>query len=271
MRIDAVRSGISSGYSQPIWLTQKAPAVNANPTEDYYTPQVRTPYETTQKQENPSRHAIKVANFPRENMDLWEDIKKQYKIELVNTVEARFSREEMVIIDQTLGEVPLSHLIGVASIIKCFSPGLNMELMLTRANGRMILGAYQKVKKQMMIFRDCPLHELRRTVLHEIGHAVHSYCVTPAQILDIAKQAGWILKEFQPTFMAQNTFYPMILQEKQAQETTWTQAGMIFSENELRKKRTLDGRYELHAPDTKKTIPAYQNPLETFASWYEQK
>jgi hypothetical protein len=264
-----------SNVAWPIWTSGKPVPKEASGSEsrglkDYYTPQLRVQYQTLQQTESPRQQAIVAANISAANMELWKQIKKQYGIELINTVEARFKREEMEIIFNTLGEVPAEDLKGVTSIVKCISLGLEMELLHARANGKTVYGAYDKAHCRVFIFETCGLAELRKTVLHEIGHAVHSYKVSPAVVLKTARKAGWQLRQFGAGFLNGNPAYPVILKEFPVGAPEWEEAYASFSEHELRQKRTLDGRFELAAPQSHQNIPAFKNPLETFACAYER-
>ncbi|MFA5928310.1 MAG: hypothetical protein WC838_03300, partial [Candidatus Margulisiibacteriota bacterium] len=156
-------------------------------------------------------------------------------------------------------------------MVKAYSLGLDMEMMLTKTNGKQVLGAYDKTHKRIYLFDGCDLDSMRQTLLHEIGHAVHSYCVDSKAILKTAKKAGWQLKEFRSTFLADNTMYPIVLQARDADSKAWEDALQIFSERELKNKRTADGRYVLEAPAKYLNRLEYQNPLETFACMYEQQ
>jgi hypothetical protein len=287
MRINPINISISNAYYNPIrWVADKIRPqrpqtvannnakgphqVNTVVDDRYFKPQLVTPYQNTTTAK-PGQKSLAVANFAAENMDLWQAIKKTFGIELINTVEAAFSRPELEIIFQTLAAVPKKHLQGVKTIIKSYSLGLDLALMHTRATKRTVLGAYQKQQKQIYLFASCPLPELRKTLLHEIGHAVHSYCVSPATILKTAKKTGWQLKEFRPSFLADNTFYPIVLQTKPADAKAWEEALYTFSETEIKNKRTGDGKFVLEAPAAYRDHVAYQNPLETFACLYAQQ
>jgi len=236
-----------------------------------FRPNLNINYEkATSQPREAGQKSLLVANIAPQNIDIWKKIKKYFGIELINTVEACFNREEMQTIFNTLSEVPKQHLAGIESIIKSFSLGLEMELMHTKTHGKTILGAYQKGKKRIHLFKSCHISMMRKTLLHEIGHAVHSYCSSTRNILEIAKEAGWKLREFVKSFLAENTFYPMVYQEIPVTNDTWEAAYHRFSEQELRKMRTIDGRFQLESPSAQKNNLMYKNPLETFACLYEQ-
>ena len=279
LSINPVSVAISNGYYNPVRWTggsrPQAPAQNPQEgmsrvsisreaNEKLFTPELTTQYETT-KAPSEGQRSLAVANFVAGNMELWKKIKKTFGIELVNTVEACFQREEMEIIFKALGDVPKQHLIGILSNVKANGLGLEMEVMQVKTNGKTVLGAYDKKQKRVYIFESCPLSDLRSTLIHEIGHAVHSFCTTSKTILLTAKKAGWTLKEFRSSYLAGNTLYPIVLQACTADAGAWADACERFSETELKKKRTLDGRYVLEAPAGHKAQAAYLNPLETFA------
>lgn len=286
MRISPVNIAISNNSYNPVrWANggvrpqepaspaqdgQSRVSISRQANEKLFTPELTMQYETT-KTGTEGQRSLAVANFAASNMELWKKIKKTFGIELVNTVEACFQREEMEIIFKALGDVPKQHLAGILSIVKANGFGLELELMQVKTNGRTVLGAYDKKQKRMYIFESCPLSDLRSTVMHEIGHAVHSFCVTSKTILLTAKKAGWMLKEFRSSYLAGNTLYPIVLQAQPADASAWEDAFQIFSEAELKKKRTLDGRYVLEAPAQHKDKAAYINPLETFACLYERQ
>ena len=288
MRINPIHIGINNTYNPVRWIKgpvrpqagQTEPGanhvksgqqqVNHLVQERYFRPQLKTPYQTTTTA-SAGQKALAAANFAAANMDIWKKIKKSFGIELVNTVEAAFRREEMEIIMQTLAGVPRKHLAGIKSIVKARGLGLEMELMHAKTKGKTVLGAYQKTQQRIYIFESCPLFNLKQTLLHEIGHAVHSYCASPKTILKTARKAGWRLKEFRPSYLDNNAFYPIVLQEAPVNEASWEDAGFTFSEMEIKKKRTADGRYVLEAPVPYKDTPEYKNPLETFACLYERQ
>ncbi|MFA5928309.1 MAG: hypothetical protein WC838_03295, partial [Candidatus Margulisiibacteriota bacterium] len=100
MRINPVNIGISNSIYNPVRWVGSGPAPQASPgnvTDQYVRSQLVTPYETTNTA-NPGSKAIAVANFAAADMDIWKTIKKQFGIELINTVESRFSRKELELI-----------------------------------------------------------------------------------------------------------------------------------------------------------------------------
>ncbi|MFC1478796.1 hypothetical protein ACFL57_04990 [Candidatus Margulisiibacteriota bacterium] len=288
MRINAINIGISRSYYNPLRWAQVSTRpiggekndniqnsqhkVNHMVNEQYFRPEVTTPYQTTTTVE-PGKAALAVANFAPANMDLWKKIKKTFGIEMINTVEARFNRQELKIIFNTLAEVARrnpAHLIGIDSIVKSVSLGLNLELMHAKAKGKTVLGAYQKDQRRVYLFESCPMSKIRETMLHEIGHAVHSYNVSVKTIMKNIRKLGWKLQEYKQTFLANNTFYPIVLQPCPADNNTWHQAYSTFTESMLKRKRTFDGRFVLEAPKKYQGRPEFANPLETFACLYER-
>ncbi|MFH1429876.1 MAG: hypothetical protein ABIH39_09075 [Candidatus Margulisiibacteriota bacterium] len=288
MRINAVGIGINRSYYNPArWVPVFARPTGSEQTdniqngqhkvnhmvnEQLFRPELTTPYQTTTTTE-PGKAALAVANFSPANMDLWKQIKKTFGIEMIDTIEARFNREELKIVFNTLAEVARrnpSHLIGIDSIVKSFSLGLSLELMHAKANGKTVFGAYQKDQRRIYLFESCPLGNIRETLLHEIGHAVHSYNVSTKTIMKNIRKLGWTLQEYKQTFLANNTYYPIVLQACPADAHTWQQAYMAFTESMLKKKRTPDGRFVLEAPMRYKGRPEFANPLETFACLYER-
>lgn len=286
MRINPVNIAISNNYYNPVrWSngcvrpqttstnsqeSLNSVSISRQANEQLFTPELTMKYDTA-KAPSEGQRSLAIANFAASNMELWKKIKKTFGIELVNTTEASFQREEMEIIFKTLGDVPKQHLAGILSIVKANGFGLELELMQVKTNGKTVLGAYDKKQKRVYIFESCPLGDLRSTLLHEIGHAVHSFCVTSKTILLTAKKAGWALKEFRSSYLANNTLYPIVLQACIADDSAWNDAYSRFSESELKMKRTIDGRYVLEAPASHKDQEAYINPLETFACLYERQ
>ena len=281
MRINPISIGINNTRYNPVhWAnsrahsreTQAQQQVNkqqARVNEQLFQSKISTPYQTT-KPTTAGQKALAVANFTASNMDIWKAIKKAFNIEMIDTVEGKFNRDELIEIFKTLAKVPKKHLEGICSIVKSESLGLEMELMHAKANGRSVLGAYDKAHKRIYIFNACPKSLLRKTLLHEIGHAVHSYTVSIKAVIKSIRRAGWKLKEYRHSYLAGNAFYPLVLQAKPGNEVDWEEAYNTFSEYELKKKHTADGRFTLEAPIKFSKSPVYKNPLETFACLYER-
>ena len=201
-----------------------------------------------------------------------ELIDKEFNIKIKNTRDKRFNKTELIIIYQQLKKLPKEDVALIEEIVKNDTLGMELEMMEAKMNkNKEVFGAYDKENRRIYLFKDMDESTLRKTLTHEIGHAVHSHRVSLYDFLRFTLAMNWKIYRQEQSYIQGNLLYNIGTILKEVQFSSLDELVNHFDFNTIKKKSSKVGGYILKAPKEVEETYAYSNPFETFASYYEKK
>ncbi len=199
-----------------------------------------------------------------------EEINKEFGIKIRNTREKMFNSSELHTILNQLRRLPAEHVALIEEIEKNGGLGLQMDLLDAKQQKREVLGAYDKNKRRIYIFKDLSEPDLRSTITHEIGHAVHSHAVSKETFFNFMNSVHWKIIQQEQTYIPGNQLYTLGYSEREITPNQWKELMNHFDWEDLKKKKSKIGGYILQPPKLYQETYAFSNPFETFAHIYEK-
>ena len=200
-----------------------------------------------------------------------ELIDKEFNIKIKNTRDARFKKNELLVIHNQLKQLPDSDVSLIEEIVKNTGIGLELELIEAKmTKNKVVLGAYEKENRRIYIFKNMDDDSLRKTLSHEVGHAVHNHRMTVYDFLVFLQSTKWKMFRQEQSFITGNSLYNIGVSLVEVAQKEWSNLHQHFDFETIKRKTSKAGGYILRAPEKWQDHPAFSNPFETFAFYYEQ-